>query len=82
MAVGMKLSWIVAIVLMVFVAVFSVQNAEPITVRFLAWQFTISAALIILLAAILGGLIGLAVAGLSRRGKDSPDERSDTALDD
>lgn len=62
----MKLSWVLLILLLVFVAVFSVQNAEPITVRFLAWQISMSAALVIQLAALLGGLVGLTASFWSR----------------
>jgi|GEM_PF-1684506 Uncharacterized integral membrane protein len=63
----MKLSWILVILLLVLVAVFSVQNAAPITVHFLRWQITMSAALVIQLAALLGGLVGLTVGAMSRR---------------
>lgn len=63
----MKLTWILVILLLVFVAVFSVQNADPITVRFLPWEITMSGALVIQLAALLGGLVGLAAGVLSRR---------------
>jgi uncharacterized integral membrane protein len=58
---GMKLSWIFVILLLVFVAVFSVQNAAVVTVRFLVWEITLSAALVIQLAALLGALVGLTV---------------------
>lgn len=56
----MKLSWIFTLLLLVFVAVFSVQNAQPIEVHLFAWKLTISSALVIQLAALLGGLVGLA----------------------
>jgi uncharacterized integral membrane protein len=62
----MKLSWFFLILLLIFVALFSVQNAEPITVRFLAWEITMSAALVIQLAALLGGLVGLTAGAWSR----------------
>lgn len=62
----MKLSWIFVILLLVFVAVFSVQNAEVITVHFLAWQLAISAALVIQVAALLGALVGLTIGYWSR----------------
>jgi hypothetical protein len=70
----MKVSWIFFIVLLVFVAVFSVQNAEPMTVRFLAWEITMSAALVIQLAALLGGLVGLSVRAWSLRTRPVGDE--------
>lgn len=64
----MKLSWLFVIVLLVLVAIFSVQNAEPMTVRFVTWQFSMSAALVIQLAAVLGALVGLVCGAYSRRG--------------
>lgn len=63
----MKLSWMFVILLLILVAVFSVQNAGVITVRFLTWEFTMSSALVIQLAALLGALVGLAVGAWSRR---------------
>lgn len=63
----MKLPWIFVIILLVFVAIFSVQNAEPITVRWLGWQASVSAALVIQLSALLGGLVGLTAGAWSRR---------------
>lgn len=65
----MKLSWFFVILLLVFVAVFSVQNAAPITVRFLTWEIAMSAALVVQLAALLGGLVGLSAGAWSRRGR-------------
>lgn len=65
----MKLSWLFVILLLAFVAVFSVQNAAPITVRFLVWEITMSAALVVQLAALLGGLVGLSAAAWSRWGR-------------
>lgn len=70
----MKLSWMLLILLLVFVAVFSVQNAEPITVRFLAWEINMSAALVIQLAALLGGLVGLTASAWSRRTRHAAGE--------
>lgn len=63
----MKLSWLLVILLLVFVAVFSVQNAEPITVHLLAWKYSASAALVIQLAALLGALVGIVVGSVSAR---------------
>lgn len=65
----MRASWFLVIFLLVFVAVFSVQNADVITVRFLVWEFTLSAALVIQLAAVFGALVGLIVGACSRRRK-------------
>jgi len=63
----MKLSWVLLILLLVAVAVFSVQNAAPIAVHFVVWDFTASAALVIQLAALLGALVGLMVGMYSAR---------------
>lgn len=63
----MKLSWLFVILLLILVAIFSVQNAAPITVHFFQLQITMSAALVIQLAALLGALVGLTVGALSRR---------------
>ncbi|ACB76415.1 LapA family protein [Opitutus terrae] len=63
----MKLSWLFVILLLVFVAVFSVQNADVITVNFLVWHVAISAALVIQLAALLGALVGLSIGYWSGR---------------
>jgi uncharacterized integral membrane protein len=65
----MKLSWLFVILLLVFVAVFSVQNAAVVTVRFLGWEVALSAALVIQLAALLGALVGLMVGYWSRPAK-------------
>jgi len=63
----MKLSWILVMLLLAFVAVFSVQNADVVTVRFLIWQFSLSTALVIQLAALLGAFVGLVIGALSGR---------------
>lgn len=56
---------------MLGVALFSVQNAGVITVRFLHWHFELSQALVILLAAFFGGLVGLLL-GTTRRLRRPP----------
>lgn len=63
----MKLSWLFVILLLLLVSLFSVQNAELITVRFLVWQFQMSAALVIQIAAVLGAMVGLLVGAFSGR---------------
>lgn len=63
----MKLSWMLVMLLLAFVAVFSVQNADVVTVRFLLWQFSLSTALVIQLAALLGAFVGLIIGALSGR---------------
>jgi uncharacterized integral membrane protein len=73
----MKFKTVLALGLMLLVALFSVQNAEPITLRLLHWQFRLSLALVVLLATFSGVLVGLvigALSGLTRpaRGADKP----------
>jgi uncharacterized integral membrane protein len=74
----MKLSWFFVILLLVFVAVFSVQNADVISVQFLTWQIQMSAALVIQLAALLGALVGLACGAWSRRSPRPVEKASET----
>lgn len=72
----MKLSWLFVILLLIFVAVFSVQNAGVITVHFLSWEIEISAALVIQLAALLGGVVGLICGAWSRRSSRAAEKQA------
>lgn len=63
----MKFSWLLMLLLVMAVAVFSVQNAAVTTVRFLVWQVSLSAALVIQLAAVLGVLAGFVAGFCARR---------------
>ena len=49
------------------------------TVRFLAWDSTMSAALVIQLAALLGGLVGLTAGAWSRRSRDHVEREAKSA---
>jgi uncharacterized integral membrane protein len=49
----------VAVLLVAFAVVFGVQNAKPVGVRFLFWAFEGSLGLLLLLAFLLGVLVGL-----------------------
>jgi uncharacterized integral membrane protein len=48
---------IVALLLATVVAIFAVQNAQEVTVRFLAWSFQSSVVVVILISAGLGALL-------------------------
>lgn len=50
---------IAVLVLITLVIVFSVQNAAPVAVSFLAWHTQASLAIIIFLSVIIGTLIGI-----------------------
>jgi uncharacterized integral membrane protein len=65
----MRFTLLFSLFLMILVAVFSVQNAGMITVRFLGWSFVWSQALVILLAAFAGALVGLMVGAFTGRRK-------------
>ena len=49
-------SLIVVVIMLTLVVLFSVQNAEPVAVSFLAWHFEASLAIVIALS-LLGGMI-------------------------
>lgn len=63
----MKLKLLVTLSLLVLVAVFSLQNAAPVTVRFLLWHFTASQALLIFGCAVAGLVAGF-LGSLALRG--------------
>ena len=65
----MNFKLLIVAVVMLLVAVFGVQNAGMISVRFLLWQFAMSQALVIMLAAVGGGLVGLIAGTVARRRK-------------
>ena len=59
---------VVAIALAVLVVLFVLQNAEPVGVAFLAWTWTASRALVLLVVFLIGAAVGwLARAGHRRR---------------
>ncbi len=55
------LAIILSIIVIVIVTVFSVQNAMPVAISFLGWQFNASLALIALLFFLAGMLVGMGV---------------------
>ena len=67
---------LVVLVLMVLVALFSVQNAGVITVRFVTWHFEMSEALVILLSAFCGALAGLLIGAFSGARKPAEPKRT------
>lgn len=51
-------SIIVALIIVLIVAIFSVQNAAPVAISFLFWQFQASLAIIIFLCVLSGIIVG------------------------
>ena len=49
---------VASLVVALLTAVFVIQNTEPATVNFFAWQATVPLAIALLLAAVLGVLLG------------------------
>lgn len=52
---------IVAIITLAVVVLFSVQNASPVAVSFLLWQFEASLAVVIVLSFLLGMVAGMVI---------------------
>ncbi len=53
----MEIYLILAAILGIFIAVFAIQNAAAVTVKFLLWQFESSLAVLIILAMLAGMLL-------------------------
>lgn len=58
------------------VAIFSVQNAAPVSVSFLFWQFQASLAIIVFLALLFGGVVGAGITSLLRLKKHFKQQKS------
>ena len=50
---------VVVIVVLAIVAIFSIQNALPVTVAFLFWKFSASLAIVVFISLLIGALIML-----------------------
>lgn len=59
---------ILVLIIIALVVAFSVQNAMPVAVSFLAWRFEASLAVVIFLSLIVGVFIGVII-GLSIKSK-------------
>lgn len=57
---------ILMLLVVTVVAIFSVQNAAPVSAIFLFWRFEASLAIIVFLALLVGGITGAGIATLSR----------------
>jgi uncharacterized integral membrane protein len=62
------------LIIIVLVAVFSVQNADPVKFKFLLWEFDASLAIVIFLSALTGLIAGVIITFLIRfKTKKSPE---------
>ncbi len=64
----MQLTYILALLFALIVAIFAIQNAQPVTVDFMFNQFQISLALVVLVSAFAGAII-LGFLGIFRQVK-------------
>jgi len=63
----MKWQWIVILILLLFLVIFTAQNYEAVKIKFLLWSFTTSRAIVIFSTLFIGVLIGWISAYLRRR---------------
>jgi len=54
----MNWKWIVALILMTILVIFTTQNYEVVKIRFLSWSFQTSRAIVIFATLLLGIIIG------------------------
>jgi uncharacterized integral membrane protein len=55
--------------LLLLIVVFTLQNAEVVTVNFLIWRLSVSRALMVFIVLIIGIVVGVVLRGLMRRHK-------------
>lgn len=63
---------LIALIIIVLVTVFSVQNASPVIITFIYWKFQASLAIVVFLSVLAGalvGIIGMAARRLRRSSK-------------
>lgn len=58
---------LVLLILLAIVAIFSVQNAMPVTVTFMLWKFEASLAIVIFLSLLVGMIVGATIMFLFRK---------------
>ena len=67
------------LIIVVFIAAFSVQNAAPVTISLLLWKFQASLAIVTFLSVLIGAVIAAIIAfwlGLRKRRKEEKDKPS------
>jgi uncharacterized integral membrane protein len=69
-----------ALIIVALIVIFSIQNAAPVTISFLAWQFSASLAIVVFLALFCGILIMALLSAFMRlkgsRKRPLPEEES------
>ena len=55
----MSWKWILIILLLIFLIIFTMQNYEVVTIQFLFWSFQTSRTIIIFVTLLIGIIIGL-----------------------
>ena len=80
----MQLVFVLLLIFAVLVAIFAIQNAYPVTIYFLKWQFDASLGLVILISLLIGavsfgglGLIHQTKAKLKARSQGREGEKAD-----
>jgi len=64
----------IVLIIIVLVAIFSIQNADPVKFTFLFWKFEASLAIVIFLSVLTGLITGVIIAFLLRLKQKKPPE--------
>ena len=78
---------IIVVIIILIVSIFSVQNAAPVAISFLSWQFQASLAIVIFLCVLSGIIVGATLTFLFRLKKQrkakyaNPGALKDKAID-
>jgi len=59
--------WILTILLLIFLIIFTVQNYEVVTIQFLFWSFQTSRTIVLLTTLIIGIIIGWIISFKKKR---------------
>lgn len=57
---------VIAVLIVILIAIFALQNAAPVSISFIFWKFEASVAIIIFLCTIAGIIIGMILSTLLR----------------
>jgi len=68
-----------AVLIIAIVAIFSVQNAAPVAITVLSWNFHVSLAIVVLFSTLFGMMIGIIVFSVLKR-KISPKKKTEGVI--